>query len=109
MHSAKNRNVTMQILSCGYQADIFLFKQIDSQVWDSGNVILFKTCKDMAEMLYLWLIMWFMIKNAGQITTQLSCQKKWFEMCVVCLDDILLLVAIMLYLIDLSHSYTKQK
>ena len=109
MHSAKNRNVTMQILSCGYQADIFLFKQIDSQVWDSGNVILFKTCKDMAEMLYLWLIMWFMIKNAGQITTQLSCQKKLFEMCVVCSDDILLLVAIMLYLIDLSHSYTKQK
>ena len=76
-------------------------------MWYSRGDTFSRCCTLVVEMSYLLYIMWFIIKNAGQITTQLSCE--WKGLRCIALDDILLLVAIMLYLIDLSHSYTKQK
>ena len=54
-----------------------------SSMWYGESNTFLLSCSYIVEMLYLWYIMWFIIKNAGQITTQVSCEWKLFEMCMI--------------------------
>ena len=54
-----------------------------SSMWYGESNTFLLSCSYIVEMLYLWYIIWFIIKNAGQITTQVSCEWKLFEMCMI--------------------------